>query len=83
MVNLILIDYFVSVVLAILERGKVSGICHLTSDAPKTLAVLVSYCESYLKINGLQIVYGNPSEAAPLNPPEALLDKFIESYRPC
>jgi len=82
MVNLIPIDYFVSAVLAILERGKAGGIYHLTSDAPKTLAELASYCESYLKINGLQIVYGNPSEAAPLNPPEALLDKFIESYRP-
>ncbi|MGD0781301.1 MAG: SDR family oxidoreductase [Candidatus Aminicenantales bacterium] len=82
MVNLIPIDYFVSAVLAILDRGKSGEIYHLTSDAPKTLAELLSYCESYLKIDGLQIIYGNPPEAAPLNPPEALLDKFIESYRP-
>jgi nucleoside-diphosphate-sugar epimerase len=82
MVNLIPIDYFVSAVLAILKHGKAGKIYHLTSDTPKTLAELLSYCESYLKIDGLQIVYRNPPEGAPLNPPEALLDKFIESYRP-
>jgi nucleoside-diphosphate-sugar epimerase len=81
-VNLIPIDYFVSAVLAILEKGKSGEIYHLTSDAPKTPVELLSYCESYLKIDGLQIVYGDPPEEAPLNPPEALLDKFIESYRP-
>jgi hypothetical protein len=81
-VNLIPIDYFVSTVLTIQEHGKSGGIYHVTSDAPKTLAELLSYCEAYLKIEGLQIVYANPPEEAPLNPPEALLDKFIESYRP-
>jgi hypothetical protein len=55
-VNLIPIDYFVSAALAILDKGKSGEIYHLTSDAPKTLAELLSYCESYLKIDGLQIV---------------------------
>jgi nucleoside-diphosphate-sugar epimerase len=82
MINLIPIDYFVSTVLSILEHGKTGGIYHVTSHAPKTLAELVFFCETYLKINGLQIVYGSPTKAIILNPPEALLDKFIESYRP-
>ncbi len=82
MVNLIPVDYFVSTVLAVLDRGKAGGIYHVTSDAPKNMAELVSFCETYLKINGLQIVCGSPTKTAPLNPPEALLDKFIESYRP-
>lgn len=81
-VNLVPIDYFVTAVLAILDKGIAGTIYHLTSDKPKTMAELLSYCESFLKIAGLRIIYGNPPETAPLNPPEALLDKLIESYRP-
>ncbi|MHB8054865.1 MAG: SDR family oxidoreductase [Candidatus Aminicenantales bacterium] len=81
-VNLIPIDYFVSTVLAIVNHGNAGKIYHVTSDAPKTLVELLSYCEAYLKIEGLQLVYGSPPAEAPLNPPEALLDKFLESYRP-
>lgn len=79
--NLVPIDYFVAAALAILDRPKAGFVYHLTSDRSKTLDELAEYCESFLKIKGIEIIYG-PAEGAALSPPEALLDRFIESYRP-
>jgi nucleoside-diphosphate-sugar epimerase len=80
-INLIPIDYFVAATVSILEHAKAGTIYHITSDAPKTLDDLALYCESFLKIQGIEIVCGNISDAA-LNPPEALFNRFVEPYLP-
>jgi nucleoside-diphosphate-sugar epimerase len=80
-VNLIPIDYFVSATLSILEHGKAGAIYHLTSDVPKTVEDLAVYCESFLKMHGIEIVYGDTSDTA-FNPPEALFNRFIAPYLP-
>ncbi|HEY5974531.1 MAG TPA: SDR family oxidoreductase, partial [Geobacteraceae bacterium] len=80
-VNLISIDYFVTATLAILEQAQPGAIYHLTSDNPKTLEELASYCEKFLHLHGIKIVYGQPNTRA-LTPPEAMFNRFIEPYLP-
>jgi nucleoside-diphosphate-sugar epimerase len=79
--NLIPIDYFVTAVESILEHREAGAIYHLTSDLPKTIEDLAAYCQSFLKIQGIEIVEGPPN-GIPLNPPEALFQKFMEPYLP-
>ncbi len=81
-INLIPVDYFVSAALSILEHGKTGAIYHITSDAPETLDDLALYCESFLKIQGIEIVYGGNASSAAFNPPEALFNRFIGPYLP-
>jgi nucleoside-diphosphate-sugar epimerase len=81
-VNLVPVDYFVSAVLAILEKTESGKIYHVTSDAPKTTEELASYCESFLQMKGIQILCGGSPEEDSLNPAEALFNRFIEPYRP-
>jgi len=80
-INLIPIDYFVTATLSILEHAKAGTIYHITSDSPKSLEDLALYCESFLKIQGIEVVSGNVSKAT-FNPPEALFNRFIEPYLP-
>ena len=81
-VNLIPIDYFVDAALQVLEHPQPGGIYHLTSDAPSTMTELAAYCEEFLKLKGIKIVYGEPPPGFRPNPPEALFNKLIEPYRP-
>lgn len=80
-INLIPIDYFVSATLSILEQGKAGTTYHLTSDVPKTVEDLALYCESFLKMQGIEIVNQN-TPAVAFNPPEALFNRFIAPYLP-
>jgi nucleoside-diphosphate-sugar epimerase len=80
-VDLIPVDYFVSAALRIFERPESGAICHLTSDAPKTLDDLVSYSQQFLKIEGIEVVDGS-SDGVRLTPPEALLYRFLAPYGP-
>ncbi len=81
-VNLIPIDYFVHAVSSLMETAEAGNVYHITSDEPKTTEELAAYCESFLKINGVHIVYNDQLNGHPPNPPEALFNKFIEPYRP-
>ena len=80
-VNLIPVDYFVAATLMLLEQAQPGTIYHLTSDFPKTLEDLAAYCEAFLNIRGIEIVYGEPLGRS-LTPPEALFNRFIEPYLP-
>ena len=80
-INLIPIDYFVAATLSILAHAQAGAFYHLTSDQPKTLEDLASYCEAFLKIRGIEVVYGSIPHTA-FNPPEALFNHFIEPYLP-
>lgn len=80
-INLIPIDYFVSATLSILGHAQAGTFYHITSDHPKTLEDLASYCEAFLNIRGIEVVYGSAPNTA-FNPPEALFNRFIEPYLP-
>ena len=79
--NLIPIDYFVAAVQSILEEKEAGAVYHLTTDAPTSIDELAAYCESYLKIEGIEIIEGAP-DGIPRTPPEALFQKFINPYLP-
>ena len=81
-VNLIPIDYFVAAAISILEHAEPSVIYHITSDTPRTTEELASYCGRYLKIKGIEPLYRGGPDGSPMNPPEALFNRFIEPYRP-
>lgn len=80
-INLIPIDYFVSATLSILAHAQAGTFYHITSDHPKTLEDLASYCETFLNIRGIEIVYGSVPNTS-FNPPEALFNRFVEPYLP-
>ncbi len=80
-INLIPIDYFVSATLSILTHAQTGTYYHITSDNPKTVKDIASYCEAFLNIRGIEVVYGIAPDT-PLNPPEALFNRFIEPYLP-
>jgi nucleoside-diphosphate-sugar epimerase len=81
LVDLIPVDYFVSAVMAILERAESGGIYHVTSDAPVSLDELAAYCQAFLRVDGIEVVDG-PPDGVPLTPPEALFQRFVEPYLP-
>lgn len=81
-INLIPIDYFVAAVLSVLDHGEAGHIYHLTSDAPKTMEELASYCKTFFKIKGIEILYGDAPSGFRPNPAEELFNRFIAPYRP-
>ena len=81
-VNLIPVDYFVGAALQVMEKARPGCIYHLTSDTPSNMEELASYCGTFLNLQGIQIIYGDPPGGWLPNPPEALFHKFIEPYRP-
>jgi len=81
-INLIPVDYFVSVTLRILEDPQDGGVYHLTTDEARSMEDLAGYCEHYLKVRGLEIVYGDIPQGVLRNPAEELFNRFIGPYRP-
>jgi nucleoside-diphosphate-sugar epimerase len=78
--DLIPVDYFVSATMAILQRAESGAIYHLTSHAPVSIDELATYCETFLGIDGIEVVEGVPG--MPLTPPEALFRQYVEPYLP-
>lgn len=81
-VNLIPVDYFVEVVLRIIENSRSNGIYHITSDNPPEITTLMEYAERFLHISGIRMVSDTPVNKMEKNPAEELFDKFMEQYRP-
>ena len=80
-VNLIPIDYFVSATLSILAHPQAGTFYHITSDHPKTVEDIAAYCEAFLNIRGVHVVYRSVPNTL-FNPAEALFNRFIEPYLP-
>ena len=81
-INLIPVDYFVKATLKIIENCSQGGIFHLTTNSPTTLETLTAYNAQFMKIKGVEILYGKSPEQGLRNPAEELFDRFIEPYRP-
>ena len=54
---------------------------HITSDHPKTVEDIAAYCEAFLNIRGVHVVYRSVPNTL-FNPAEALFNRFIEPYLP-
>jgi nucleoside-diphosphate-sugar epimerase len=81
-VNLIPVDYFVAVMLSVLESPRSGRIYHITSDAPRTTEELAAYCERFLGIRGIEMVYGEGPNGGVQNPPEEIFNKLVRPYLP-
>jgi nucleoside-diphosphate-sugar epimerase len=81
-INLIPVDYFVQATCKIIARRAAGGIFHLTNDSAPTLETLAAYNKDFMKIRGVEIIYGQAGDKVMRNPVEELFDRFIEPYRP-
>src|SRR5450759_3124829 len=80
--NIIPIDYFVNATYKIIARASPGGIYHLTNNSHTKLESIAEYNEQFMKIRGVEIVYGKPVDNDLRNPVEELFDRFVEPYRP-
>ena len=81
-INLIPVNYFVEATLKIIRGRGEDGIYHISSKNPSNLDQLGNYSKEFLKIKGIEIIYGDSAKTAFRNPVEELFDRFIEPYRP-
>ena len=81
-INLIPVDYFTNAAISVIENPFPGKIYHLTSETPSTMETLLSYTGRFLKVKGMDVSYLVPDESMLRNPPEELIDHFIEPYRP-
>ena len=81
-INLIPVDYFVTSAIRIIENCSGSGIYNVTTNAPATFETLANYNERFMKVKGVEIIYGAAPDNILRNPAEELFDRFIEPYRP-
>jgi nucleoside-diphosphate-sugar epimerase len=79
--NLIPVDYFVNATMKIIDNATSGGIYHLTNNSPTKLEIISVYNEQFMKIKGVEIIYGKSADNALRNPAEELFDRFIEPYR--
>jgi nucleoside-diphosphate-sugar epimerase len=81
-INLIPVDYFVAATLEIIRNCPEGGIFHLTTDDPVKFETLALFNEKFMRVRGVEILYGTPDVNLVRNPAEELFDRFIEPYRP-
>ncbi len=79
--SLIPVDYFVNATMQIIMQTSSGVIYHLTNDIHTKLEELSMYNEKFMKIKGVEIIYGKASDIELRNPAEELFDRFIEPYR--
>jgi nucleoside-diphosphate-sugar epimerase len=80
--NIIPVDYFVTVTIKIIENCSPGGIFHLTNNSPTRMTTVAKYYEQLMKVRGVEIIYGKSPDNLSRNPSEELFDRFIEPYRP-
>lgn len=79
--NLIPINYFVNATMKIIDNAASGGIYHLTNNSPAKMDVISIYNEQFMKIKGVEIIYGKSADNVLRNPAEELFDRFVEPYR--
>jgi len=79
--NLIPVDYFVDATMKIIANPSSVGIYHLTNNSPTKLKTISVYNEQFMKIKGVEIIYGKSADNVLRNPAEELFDRFVEPYR--
>ena len=79
--NIIPVDYFVDATMKIVSNASNGGIYHLTNNSHTKLELISVYNEQFMKIRGVEIIYGKTAEKVLRNPAEELFDRFMEPYR--
>ncbi len=81
-INLIPVNYFVQITQTILDHPDHEGIYHVSNENPSNLDELAVFIKDFLRIKGIEVIYGKSSNRDFRNPVEELFDRFIEPYRP-
>jgi nucleoside-diphosphate-sugar epimerase len=79
--NIIPVDYFTNATMKIISKGSSGGIYHLTNNSSARLDIIAVYNEKFMKLKGVEIIYGAPADNLLRNPAEELFDRFMEPYR--
>ena len=79
--NLIPVNYFVKATMKIIDNATSGGVYHLTNNSPTKLEIISVFNEQFMKIKGVEIIYGKSADNALRNPAEELFDRFIKPYR--
>jgi len=79
--NVIPVDYFINATMKIIANDTSGGIYHLTNNSPTKLEIISVYNEQFMKIKGVEIIYGKSADNVLRNPAEELFDRFVEPYR--
>jgi nucleoside-diphosphate-sugar epimerase len=79
--NIIPVDYFISATMKIIAKPSSGGIYHLTNNSNPKLEMIAVYNERFMKLRGVEIIYGTPADNVLRNPAEELFDRFMEPYR--
>ena len=79
--NIVPVDYFVNATMKIIEKATPGGIYHLTNNSHTKLEIISVYSKQFMKIKGVEIIYGRSEDNVLRNPAEELFDRFIEPYR--
>jgi len=79
--NVIPVDYFIIATMKIIANDTSGGIYHLTNNSPTKLEIISVYNEQFMKIKGVEIIYGKSADNVLRNPAEELFDRFVEPYR--
>ena len=80
--NIIPVDYFVNATIMIIANASPGGIYHLTNNSYTKLEAIAVYNEHFMKIRGVEIIYGKSADNVLRNPAEELFDRFMTPYRP-
>ena len=65
----------------IIANASTGGIYHLTNNSLIKLQEISLYNDQFLKIKGVEVIYGRSANKVLRNPVEELFDRFIEPYR--
>lgn len=79
--NIVPVDYFVNATMKIIAKASSGGIYHLTNNSHTKLDKIAVYNEKFMKIRGVEIIYGRSADNVLRNPAEELFDRFMEPYR--
>jgi nucleoside-diphosphate-sugar epimerase len=81
-INLIPVDYFTTVFMAIMEEATDGGIFHIVNARTKSITVLIDYTQRFFRIKGVKAVRPDAFLTIPRNGLEILFNRHNQVYGP-
>jgi nucleoside-diphosphate-sugar epimerase len=81
-INLVPVDYFVEVFMALLEEGLEGGIFQVVNPGLKKIEDIIDYAKRLFRIRGIEPCGAEDFNGRPMNALEILFDTYLEAYGP-
>lgn len=81
-INLVPIDHFVDVFMAILEDGLEGGVYHIVNSRPTRIEDIVDHAKRLFRLDSIETCGPEAFDARPKNALETLYDSTLDVYRP-